>query len=141
MLGRKLVKILEKERKIERIKKEKIDNHHETNHLLISLYLCHHPVRWRYVSGQSNGFLWQHHSCFPHPTPMRNREASILSHLYCLWCNYIFKNSRVDLDLDLQSLTQRRKHLCEDNLLVPHWVCCGLLSRCATLRDEGTEIK
>lgn len=39
--------------------------------------------------------------------------------------------------LDLQSLTQRRKHLCEDNLLVPHRVSCGLLSGRATLRNKA----
>lgn len=40
-------------------------------------------------------------------------------------------------DLDLQSLTQRRKHLHKDNLLVPHRVCIGLLRGGSTLRGQN----
>lgn len=39
--------------------------------------------------------------------------------------------------LDLQPPAQRWKHLSEDNLLVPHRVCCRPLSAGATLREHA----
>lgn len=39
-------------------------------------------------------------------------------------------------NLDLQTLAQRRKHLGEDDLLVPHWVCGGLLGGGPALRGQ-----
>lgn len=112
-----------------------------------SSHLCHHPVHWKCVSSQSNEFQWQHHSCFPRPRPMARKRAEFCD----IMCHVIVYLNRVNHGeiptseshfllllsyLDLQSLTQRRKHLCEDNLLVPHRGSCGLLSGRATLRNK-----
>lgn len=50
----------------------------------ISPHLCRHPVHWRCVSSQSNGFRWQHHSCFPHRRPMMREKPKFCDIYTCV---------------------------------------------------------
>lgn len=43
------------------------DSHFQVRHM--RLYLCLHPVHWRFSSGRWNGWPELHHSCCLHPTP------------------------------------------------------------------------